>query len=76
VQPLQRSWLQPPLDTQDSPLGLNAKNEFWSWVQELRDLLVLALGGGIAVAGWQVAERRSDRKEQGEHKTHARVTYA
>ena len=34
----------------------------------------LARGGGIAVASWQVAERRSGRQDQGEQKTHARVT--
>lgn len=51
------------------PEGLAASLPSW-----LRDLLILALGGGIAVAGWQVAERRSGRQDQGEHKTHARVT--
>jgi len=51
------------------PEGLAASLPTW-----LRDLLILALGGGIAVAGWQVAERRSGRQEQGERKTHARVT--
>jgi hypothetical protein len=58
-------------DPKGTPLqeGLTASLPTW-----LRDLLILALGGGIAVAGWQLAERRAGRQNQGERKTHARVT--
>ena len=51
------------------PEGLAASLPTW-----LRDLLLLALGGGIAVACWQLAERRTGRQEQGKRKSHARVT--
>jgi hypothetical protein len=58
-------------DPKGTPLAEGLTGNLPTW---LRDLLILALGGGIAVAGWQVAERRSGRQNQGDRKTHARVT--
>ena len=58
-------------DPKDTRLaeGLAGSRPTW-----LRDLLILALGGGIAVPGWQVIEQRSGRQDQGDRKTHARMT--
>lgn len=57
-------------DPRGTPLPESLAGRLPGW---LRDLLVLALGGGIAVAGWQLVSRRHQPAAGGaEH--HARVT--
>ena len=53
-------------DPKGTPLPESLAGRLPGWI---RDLLVLALGGGVAVAGWQLLERRrnSSAKTDGHH---------
>lgn len=57
-------------DPKGTPLPESLAGRLPGW---LRDLLVLALGGGIAVAGWQALERRRTTSANGDDH-HAPVT--
>jgi hypothetical protein len=58
-------------DPKGTPLPESLAGRLPGW---LRDLLVLALGGGIAVAGWQLVERRRRPTAQQDDGHHAPVT--
>lgn len=58
-------------DPKGTPLPEQLGGRLPAW---LRDLLILALGGGIAVASWQLLDRRAGGPPPGGRKTHARVT--
>jgi len=53
-------------DPKGTPLPESLAGRLPGWI---RDLLALALGGGVAVAGWQLLERRrnSSVKTDGHH---------
>ena len=58
-------------DPKGTPLPESLAGRLPGW---LRELLVLALGGGIAVGAWQLAQRRSGAATRSESGHHAKVT--